>query len=612
MYAPFLNDTTSVPHGNALLEIVFDVLKELLVSRDHVRAIQSSLQTLGELAVADRVNFYSVTECGGDLELIRRYGYMRKCEGECGECPLPDRFQLAASGLERWREAFLAARSIEGHKEDFPPNERDSELLHCGVSLLYLPVFVEERLWGVFHFGYRTRHHSWSAGDKRVLEMFATALAGAMVTQEQEERLKLQQRSVEEHFALIEDAPSEIHIVDPQSLQFVYMNRTALRRLGYGEGEYRSLSPRDIVEEAHRDTVGLYMARLRERHGETLTFDGTQRRKNGTIYPVELRIALMRYDGREHVVAVVNDISRRVEDETMIRHQQNQLEAANKRLNERYEAELRLRQELEFYQSELVGRVHQEVQKNREKDRLLHNQSKSVQMGEMLSMIAHQWRQPLNAISASAIAVAMKQELGMMDEESLLEHSRFIQSQAQQMSKTINDFMDFFKPEHEKKCFGVVEVMDEISSLIGAQLRSRGIELHFDPSSEIRIDGYFKELSHVMINLIANARDAYEEKRSLKRQIEVGFAESSERWHISVQDYAGGIPDEHLEKIFNPYYTTKEPGKGTGIGLYMSRRIISEVFNGTLEVRNHEGGARFSIEIPREATESSPFGSGMF
>jgi signal transduction histidine kinase len=252
----------------------------------------------------------------------------------------------------------------------------------------------------------------------------------------------------------------------------------------------------------------------------------------------------------------------------------------------------------------LEQRIQEEIEKNREKDHLIFNQSKSVQMGEMLNMIAHQWRQPLNAISASAIGIEMQQELGGLTPEAIIEHSDFVQKQTQQMSKTINDFMNFFKPEHERKSFYVHELMDEIVSLMGMQLKSRGISLRYDKQSPIIINGYLKELAHVMINLIANARDAYESVVMDEKPIDISFFEDAECWRIKVEDHAGGIPEELLEKVFDPYFTTKEQGKGTGIGLYMVRRIVKEIFSGTIEVSNSANGACFEIVIPIPAVSA--------
>jgi signal transduction histidine kinase len=252
--------------------------------------------------------------------------------------------------------------------------------------------------------------------------------------------------------------------------------------------------------------------------------------------------------------------------------------------------------ELEEYKKTLEERIKAEVVENRKKDRMLHNQSKSVQMGEMLNMIAHQWRQPLNAISASAISVAMKLELYELEPDDIREHLTYIQWRVQKMSQTINDFMNFFKPDQEMQQFSLKDVIQDIESLMKAQLQGRGIRIIYDEHNPIKIFSYKKELAHVLINIIANARDAYEGLHVDSKTITVTLDEREDRkLLLSVRDRAGGINPDLLEKIFNPYFTTKDQGKGTGIGLYMSKRIVLEILHGTIEADNRDEGAEFSI-----------------
>lgn len=254
--------------------------------------------------------------------------------------------------------------------------------------------------------------------------------------------------------------------------------------------------------------------------------------------------------------------------------------------------------ELEEYKKTLEERIKAEVAENRNKDRMLHNQSKSVQMGEMLNMIAHQWRQPLNAISASAISVSMKLELEELEPDDIREHLTYIQWRVQKMSQTINDFMNFFKPDQEVQQFTLSDVMKEIESLMKAQLQARGIRILYDTRNPISIINYKKELAHVLINLIANARDAYEGRHLDVKTIEIVLTQDEEGViSIIVRDYAGGIDPKNMEKIFNPYFTTKDQGKGTGIGLYMSKRIVCEILNGSIEASNSADGAEFYITL---------------
>jgi len=252
--------------------------------------------------------------------------------------------------------------------------------------------------------------------------------------------------------------------------------------------------------------------------------------------------------------------------------------------------------ELEQLNLNLKKRVDEEVEKNKLQDTILFSQSKTAQMGEMLRMIAHQWRQPLNAISASVIKLDIQNSLDTLNEDSISQTSNFIQKQTQYMSNTINNFMDFFKPNHDKEEFTIKELYEEMDSIINAQIKSKEITIELD-GSDIKIYSYKKELSHVLLNLVANSRDAFEDKNIENKKIELSVIQNDKSVKIIFKDNAGGIDEDKIDKIFNAYFTTKEQGKGTGIGLYMSKRIINEVLNGEIYVKNENNGVVFTIEL---------------
>ncbi|MBN2782434.1 MAG: HAMP domain-containing histidine kinase [Campylobacterales bacterium] len=254
--------------------------------------------------------------------------------------------------------------------------------------------------------------------------------------------------------------------------------------------------------------------------------------------------------------------------------------------------------ELEMYKQDLENKIQQAIKKNSEQEHILYQQAKSSQMGQMLSMIAHQWRQPLNAISASSINVSLLNDMDMLDDEKLSEHTNFIQQQTLKMCKTIDDFMNFFKPEKDKNSFSFDSVMEQIFSLIGAQFKSRDIKMIYNVAGVDTIYSYQKELEHVLINIIANSRDAYENTQNVDKIITIDVKNQNDNLIIKICDNAGGIEPENLDSIFNPYFTTKEQGKGTGIGLYMTKKIITEVFHGDIRGENIENGACFTLEIP--------------
>ncbi len=246
-----------------------------------------------------------------------------------------------------------------------------------------------------------------------------------------------------------------------------------------------------------------------------------------------------------------------------------------------------------------------ELEKEQSKNnRILAQQAKMAEMGEMLGAIAHQWRQPLNAINAAAIKLNFASSLGMSDPKEIEEKTKFIEQQSIKMSETINDFMNFFKPSKNKENFYFSDIFAKIHEFLQPQLKSRDIKLELVQKDKIKIYGFKNEFEHILLNLINNAKDAFEEyTEQNEKKIIICSAQENDHNIIKVIDNAGGIPQNILNKIFNPYFTTKEQGKGTGIGLYMTKTIIEKHFNGSINVTNNDDGAVFNIIFPKEQNE---------
>ena len=257
------------------------------------------------------------------------------------------------------------------------------------------------------------------------------------------------------------------------------------------------------------------------------------------------------------------------------------------------------KKEIENLNRTLHKKVKEEIEKNAKKDTLLLSQSKSSQMGELLSMIAHQWRQPLNAISSSTININLKNQMNILTDDDILEHSQFIENQTQNMSNIINDFMDFFKTENDKNNFSIIELLHKINYILDAQLKDKNISLEI-VGENIKIYSYEKELANVLLNFISNSVDAFNDVNVDENKIKISVVEKEDKSiAITFKDNAGGIKESNLDKIFDAYFTTKEQGKGTGIGLYMTRRIVYEVLGGEISVSNVDNGAEFKIFINR-------------
>ena len=250
---------------------------------------------------------------------------------------------------------------------------------------------------------------------------------------------------------------------------------------------------------------------------------------------------------------------------------------------------------------ELLDRVKAEVEKNREKDFVLSRQARFAVMGEMISNIAHQWRQPLSALAIAIQDAKMAFKYGEVDEKYFGYFEETTMRLVKYMSSTIDDFRNFFRPNKEKTSFSLHESISQAKALVKETLSSLGITLNAEIDEGITINGYPGEFSQVILNLIANAKDAFGASDTKEKHIDVAAKSYDSFVEITVKDNAGGIDEHIFERIFEPYFTTKHQAQGTGLGLYMAKMIIEQSMGGSIWVINVDGGALFTIRIPHEA-----------
>jgi PAS domain S-box-containing protein len=234
--------------------------------------------------------------------------------------------------------------------------------------------------------------------------------------------------------------------------------------------------------------------------------------------------------------------------------------------------------------------VDEQMQENLKQRELLQQQSKLAEMGEMVGAIAHQWRQPLNEIAIRTQNLEYFYEDGDVDKAFI---DKFVQDNMKTinfMSKTIDDFRGFFRVDKQKERFDVKKSIEATISLLSAQLKDHNITLEIEGES-FEIDGYHSEFQQVILNIITNAKDALSQNGVKDADIKIVLQDKK----IMIRDNAGGVDEKLLDRIFEPYFTTKEQGKGTGMGLYMSKLIIENNMDGKLEVENIKDGAQFSI-----------------
>lgn len=249
----------------------------------------------------------------------------------------------------------------------------------------------------------------------------------------------------------------------------------------------------------------------------------------------------------------------------------------------------------------MYSRTINDIEKELEEQQsMLVEQSKSAAMGEMISMIAHQWRQPLQAVSILIQKLPLNKALeGEISDELLNQVVIDIGSQLDYMSKTIDDFRDFFLPDKAEEKIAIIEVVNKSLDFLSFMTKNDSIEVSVDSKTDIEIKVHVNELVQVLINLIKNARDVLIERDIEERKIFIKYYEENDCLVIEIEDNAGGVPEEIISKIFDPYFSTKSNKNGTGLGLYMCKTIIEKHSLGLMEVRNSEKGAVFKISLPK-------------
>jgi len=245
----------------------------------------------------------------------------------------------------------------------------------------------------------------------------------------------------------------------------------------------------------------------------------------------------------------------------------------------------------------LKKRIQIEVQKNQEQQKLILQQSRLAQMGEMISMIAHQWRQPLNSLSVLNQSIVLKYKRNKLTDELIDYFNENSKKQIQNMSKTIDDFRDFFKPEKEKTIFCVNDVISSTLEMVEPIFIKDNINIIFDNNKKYNSIGFPNEVGQVFLNIVNNAKDALIENNIDIKNIQIEILKDKENVIITIQDNAGGIPDDIIDKIFDPYFSTKLEKDGTGLGLYMSKMIIEDHCNGKITVTNTKEGAMFKVAL---------------
>ncbi len=256
--------------------------------------------------------------------------------------------------------------------------------------------------------------------------------------------------------------------------------------------------------------------------------------------------------------------------------------------------------ELATLNEELQIKIKNAVRKEKRQNAIMNQQSRLASMGEILENIAHQWRQPLNTVSWIMNDILIKTQLGKSDEVDIEEVAKKVNNSIQFLSETVEDFRRFVDHSDIPQTFNLQKIIKSTVLLIKETLTRSNIKIELYCADDIKYKGYENDIKHVIMNIINNARDAFEENKIKNGLITIRVYHEKDALLIAIRDNAGGIPKKILKNIFDPYFTTKHKTKGTGLGLYMSKNMI-ERMHGSIEVPSIVNGkTTFLITLPDE------------
>jgi PAS domain S-box-containing protein len=258
-------------------------------------------------------------------------------------------------------------------------------------------------------------------------------------------------------------------------------------------------------------------------------------------------------------------------------------------------------EQLKEFNKKLEDEVSTQVNMIRQKDQMLIHQSRLASMGEMISMIAHQWRQPITTIGIVSNTILLDIEFDEVDLMKFKQQLQVINTQVEYLSQTIDDFRNFFRSDKRLQYAKVSLIIEEVRDIVKHTLDQKHIAIIFDIDQDLEIKSYKNEMQQVIMNIINNAADVLIDRKISSPTILIhSFVIDDERFQIDISDNGGGIGEDIIEKIFDPYFSTKSSKNGTGLGLYMSKTIVTDHLKGSLTSTNTAEGAMFTLVLPKE------------
>jgi PAS domain S-box-containing protein len=423
----------------------------------------------------------------------------------------------------------------------------------------------------------------WVVAGSLVLSLFG--VAGAMYIGQRIVRAEDALRLSEERYrGLVEQTPEGIFVADAQG-RYLDVNSAGAQMLGYTQEEICRMGIADVIAPEEIARIPEAVGRLAD--GTVDRNEWRFKRKDGSFFIGEV-VGRQLPDGR--LQGILRDVTAHKQAEAMLKDMNKELEL---RVAERTQ-ELAIK--MEMLKGETAGRI-QIVEALREKEQMLIQQNRQAAMGEMIGNIAHQWRQPLNILGMQLQQLQLFYDLGQFNKELLDKNVAGSMEIIQHMSKTIDDFRNYFKPEKEKTEFNVHESIKTSLSLLEGSLKNPLIDVEVIAHDDPTIYGFQNEFAQVILNIMNNARDVFIERNVSEPKVTINISCEGSCVVVTFADNAGGIPEDIINKVFDPYFTTKGPQQGTGIGLFMSKAIIEKNMGGRITVRNIADGAEFRIEV---------------
>ncbi len=295
--------------------------------------------------------------------------------------------------------------------------------------------------------------------------------------------------------------------------------------------------------------------------------------KNSLFEYMQQDVSIIPFKQDKQFVAVI------ITDQTIMANTNALLQANIQKVRELNEALIKEKEITEFQHKQLLSN------------------SRSAAMGEMISMIAHQWRQPLSLINTVIATLKIKKELGILDNKIIDNSINKIEKTTNFLSSTIDDFRDYFKPNKIATTVNISNLFEKSLFFLKSELKQLDIEYDINIDPNISIVTYKNELLQTILNILKNSIDAFKEKKKSKKKISVVVVNNEESILITIEDNAGGIRTDILQKVFEPYFSTKSKN-GTGLGLYMCKTIINEHLHGNISLESNKNGTKVAIQLP--------------